>query len=103
MWQNNYLSYFSEDFIKNYDENSDEGYFLEVDVEHPKQLFGSHKELPFLSERKKLEKSRKTCLQYRRQRKICHAHKSFKTSIKSWIKITKDAWSNQVSTKSMVK
>ena len=56
------MSYFSEDFIKNYDENSDEGYFLEVDVEHPKQLFGSHKELPFLSERKKLEKSRKTCL-----------------------------------------
>ena len=62
MWYNDYLSDFSEDFIKNYDENSDEGYFLEVDVEHPKQLFGSHKELPFLSERKKLEKSRKTCL-----------------------------------------
>ena len=30
------LSQFKEDFIKNYDENSDKGYFLEVDVEYPK-------------------------------------------------------------------
>ena len=36
MWYNNYLSNFTEDFIKNYDENSDEGYFLEIDIEYPK-------------------------------------------------------------------
>ena len=30
------LSQFSKSFIKNYDENSDKGYFLEVDVEYPK-------------------------------------------------------------------
>ena len=30
------LSKINEDFIKNYDENSDKGYILEVDVEHPK-------------------------------------------------------------------
>ena len=35
------------------------GYFLEVDIEYPKQLFGSHEELPFLLERKKLEKVEK--------------------------------------------
>ena len=58
MWDK-YLSDFSEDFIKNYNENSDVGYFLEVDVEYPKTSWGSHKELPFLPERRKLEKVEK--------------------------------------------
>ena len=33
MWYNEYLSDFNEDFIKNYNKDSDEGYFLEVDIE----------------------------------------------------------------------
>ena len=36
-WVNN-LSRFNEAFMKNYNENSDVGYFLEVDVECPKKL-----------------------------------------------------------------
>ena len=51
-WEND-LSRRSDDFIKNYNENSDVGYFLEVDVEYPKNLFRANKELPFLPERKK--------------------------------------------------
>ena len=35
------------------------GYFLEVDLEYPKQLWSSHKDSPFLPERKKLEKVEK--------------------------------------------
>ena len=57
-WEND-LSRFNEDFIENYNENSDVGYFLEVDIEYPKKLFNSHKELSFLPERKKLEKLEK--------------------------------------------
>ena len=34
-WVKN-LSKFNEDFIKNCDENSDKGYFLEVDIDYPK-------------------------------------------------------------------
>ena len=32
----------NEDFIKNYDEDSDKGYFLEVDVKYPKRLHNLH-------------------------------------------------------------
>ena len=59
MWYNSYLSDFTEDFIKNYNKDSDEGYFLEVGIEYPKELWSSHKDLPFLLERKKLEKVEK--------------------------------------------
>ena len=58
IWEND-LSRFVEDSIKNYNENSNVGYILEVDVEHPKKLFGSHEDLPFLPERKKLVKVEK--------------------------------------------
>ena len=57
MWYNDYLSDFNEEFIKSYNENSNERYFLEV--EYPKTLWGSHKDLPFLPERRKLEKVEK--------------------------------------------
>ena len=60
IWYDDYLSDFNEEFIKNYDENSNEGYFLEVDIEYPKTLRESHKELPFLPKRRKLENVEKS-------------------------------------------
>ena len=42
---------FNENFIKNYDENSDRGYILEVDIEYQKDLHKLYSDLPFLPER----------------------------------------------------
>ena len=53
------LSQFNEDFIKNYDEDSNKEYFLEVDVEYPKKMFNLHSDLPFIPERKKIKKCNK--------------------------------------------
>ena len=49
-------SQFSEDFIKNHNEETDEGYFLEVDVQYPEKLHQLHNDLLFLPERIKLKK-----------------------------------------------
>ena len=38
---------FNNEIIKNYDEDSDKGYILEVDVEYPKNLYNLHNDLPF--------------------------------------------------------
>ena len=52
-------SQFNEDFIKNYSEDSDEKYFLEVDVQYSEKLHKLHNDLPFSLERMKIEKAEK--------------------------------------------
>ena len=59
------LSKFDEGFIKNFDENSDQEYFLEVDVEYPKKLFSLHSDLSLLPVRKKIEKCNKLFVTYK--------------------------------------
>ena len=51
------VSKFEKDFIKNYDEDSDKGYILEVDTEYPKNLLILQSDLPFLSVRMKIKNS----------------------------------------------
>ena len=49
-------SLFSEDFMKNYNEKSDEGYFLEIGVQYLQTLHELHNDLPFLPKRMNIEK-----------------------------------------------
>ena len=63
----------NEDFIKNYDENNDKGYILEVDVKYPKRLHELHSDLPFLSERMKLNKCKKlVCNLFNKKKYVAH-------------------------------
>ena len=49
----------NEDFIKNYDENSNKGYFLEAYVEYLKKLFRLHNDFLFLPKKEKINKCKK--------------------------------------------
>ena len=60
-WETN-LTKFTADFIKNYNEGSDIGYLLLVDVAYPKNLRKEHEDLPFLPDKTKINKVTKlTC------------------------------------------
>ena len=52
-------SKFNEDFINNCNEESDERFFLEIDVEYPEILQKLHNDLLLLLERMKIEKVKK--------------------------------------------
>ena len=68
-----YVLKFNKDFIKNYYENSDKGYILEVDVEYLKNLHDLHSDLPFLPERMKINKCNKlVCNLYDKNKYIVH-------------------------------
>ena len=52
-------------------------------------------DLPYLPERKKLEKVKKLVCGKEDKKKCC-SHQSFKTSIKSWINTKKSTQSNSI-------
>ena len=71
--ETNDLSTFNENFIKNYDENSDTRYILEVDVEYPENLHKLRRDLPFLPERIKINKcSKLICTLYNKENYVIH-------------------------------
>ena len=63
----------NEDFIKNYNENKDKGYILEVDVKYPERLHELHSDLPFLSERMEVNKCKKlVCNLFNKKKYVVH-------------------------------
>ena len=69
-WEKDMLK-FNEEL--NYDEDNDKGYILEVDVEYPKNLSDFHSDLPFLSEKMKINKcSKLVCNLYNKSNYVVH-------------------------------
>ena len=58
------ISIFTEDYIQKYDEDSDTGYLLVVDVTYPKDLHENHKYLPFLPDKIKVDNGTKLCCNF---------------------------------------
>ena len=65
----------SEEFIKNYNENDNKGYILEVDVIYLKRLHELHSDLPFLPERMKIDKCIKlVCNLFNKKKFVIHVN-----------------------------
>ena len=65
------ISEIDENLIKNYDEDSNVGYFIEVDIEYPKELHNKHSDLPFLPERMKVNKCKKLVSNLYDKKRLC--------------------------------
>ena len=97
------FQYITEDYIKNYDKNSDTGHLLVVDVTYPKDLCEKHKQLAFFYEKHKIDKNTKLSCNFNDKNHdpvhICQ----LKQCIKSRIKVGKGPQCYQFFTKRMVK
>ena len=63
----------NEEFIKNYNENDNKGYIIEVDVRYLKRLHELHSDLPFLPERMKIDKCNKlVCNLFNKKKYVVH-------------------------------
>ena len=90
---------FSEEFIKNYDENRI--CILEVDLEYPKNLRNVHSDLPFLVERMKINNCNKlVCNRYDNSKYVVHTRilkqalnqRLILKEVHRVIQFNKDAW-----------
>ena len=77
--------------IKSYINDSDEKFFLEVDVQYPEEFHQLHYALPFLPKIIKIEKVQKIVanLLDKKEYVVQMRNQKFKTSIKSWVSLEK--------------
>ena len=83
------LGKYTENFIKNYDGNGDWGAMLELDIEYLKHLWGLHKDLPFLPERRKLENLEKLITSIDDKEKYVIHISALKQALNHVLKLTK--------------
>ena len=80
----------NEEFIKNYNENDNKGYILEVDVKYLKRLHELHSDLPFLSERMKIDKCNKlVCNLFNVKKYVAHIN-SLNQTLNHGLKLKKN-------------
>ena len=79
----------NEEFIKNYDENNDKGYILEVDVKYLRKLHDAHSDLTFLPKRMKIDKYRKLVCNLLNKKKYVVHMKSLKQALNHGLKSKK--------------
>ena len=83
------ISEIDENFIKNYDEDSDVGYFIEADIEYPKELHNKDSDLQFLPERMRVNECEKlVCNLYDKKDYVDHI-RSLKQALNHGLKIKK--------------
>ena len=87
-------SQFNEYFIKNYNEKSDEGYLLEVDVQCPEKLHEVHNDLPFLPERMKLGKIEKLVTNLHDKSEYVIHIRNLKQALNHGLSLRKSSYSN---------
>ena len=87
-WVKN-TSKIDEEFIENYDEDSDKGYILEVDVKYSRKLHDLHSDLPFLPKRMKIDKCKKLVCNLRNKKKYGVHIRSLKQALNHGLKLQK--------------
>ena len=79
----------NEEFIKNYNEDNNKGYILEVDVKYPKRLHKLHSDLPFLPERMEINKCKKLVCNLSNKKKYVTHINSLKQALNHGLKLKK--------------
>ena len=77
----------NEEFTKKYNENSNKGYILEVDVKYPKKSRDLHSDLPFLPRRMKISKCEKLVCNLHNKKKYAVHIKSLKQALNHGLKL----------------
>ena len=79
------ISEFDEIFIKTYNEESDRGCFLGIDIQYLENLHNYYNDLPFLTERIKIEKLEKLEANLHNKTEYIIGIRNLKQALNHWV------------------